>query len=314
MTRVAIVGAGGMGGVHAAQYAKMPDVELGFYEIDEARAVAFSERAARKSEAEVIEWADVVDVCVPTDLHATWALRAIAAGRAVFLEKPLARTYEDGVRVVEAAERAGVPLMPGQVVRFFPEFAQGARLVRAGAVGVPAAARTRRGGGPPGAAWFMDFARSGGILLDLAIHDFDFLRWTLGEVERVTARTAAGGRYGLTTLKFADGAVGHVEATWMDPGGFRTAFEVAGPEGLVEFDSRSAAAVRTVTASGARTDNGLAGTDDPYYLELRGFLDSIGAGTEPPVTGREGLAALAIALAAVESASQDGRPTDVIRG
>ncbi len=257
----------------------------------------------------LIAESDVADVCLPTDLHLDAGLRAIAAGRAVCVDQPLARTLEEAVRVVEASERAGVPTRIGHVVRFFPDVATGNRLVKSGAVGIPAAARTRRGGGAPAGSggWFMDHSRSGGVLLDLAIHDFDWLRWTLGEVKSlyarsVGARTGQGPDYALTTLTFESGAVGHVEATWMDPSGFRTTFEVAGSGGLIEHDSRQNAALRTHAAGKSAAETPADPADDPYYQELRGFLDAIGSGDPPPVTAQDGLMALRLALAALESA------------
>lgn len=310
--RVGILGTGHMGSVHARHYHLMPEVQLGYRDTNPERSDSFKARFAAEpcgSAADLIAWADVVDICLPTDLHLDYALRAIAAGKAVFLEKPIATTLEDGRKLVEAAEAAGVPFMIGQVVRFFPEWETGHRLVKQGKVGTPAAARTRRGGKPPhgNSDWFMDHARSGGVLLDLAIHDFDWLRWTLGEVKHLYSRSVGaqighGPDYALTTLTFDSGAVAHVESTWMDPSGFRTSFEVAGSEGIVEFDSRHEATLRTHSTDGSKLESPLAATDDPYFRELAAFLTAVKNGTPPPVTGRDGLAALALSLAALESA------------
>jgi predicted dehydrogenase len=310
--KVGIIGAGGMGNVHARQYRKMPDVEVAFYDHSPEKASAFCERwgyVCAESMDRLIESVDVVDVCLPTDLHAEVGLKAIASGRAVFMEKPMAGTLDEGHRLVEAADKAGVPFMPGQVVRFFPEFSKAAGLVRGGAVGTPGAARTRRGGSAPqgGTGWFMDHARSGGVIVDLAIHDFDWLRWTLGEVKEVYSRsvgstTGTGPDYALTTLSFDSGAVAHVEATWMDPSGFRAAFEVCGSEGMIEYDSRSNAALRTHSAGRSASETPLAPHDDPYYRELKGFLEAVRSGGKPPVTGYDGLMALSIAMGAIESA------------
>lgn len=310
--KVAIVGAGGMGRVHAAKYASMPDVELLWLDRDPERTLPHGRRA---TEDEALT-ADVVDVCLPTDLHREWGERAMIAGAAVFMEKPLARTLEDGLALVETSERTGRPLMPGHVVRFFAEYEAAHRMVRAGRVGEVATARLRRGGGmPKGTGWFADPARSGGVLLDLAVHDFDWLLWTFGPVERVTARAAslspnppATGDHAVATLRHASGVLSHVEATWMDPGGFRTEIEVAGREAVLEWDSSRTPPVRTVTSDSRFVDGALAPSDDPYYRELRGFLDAVASGTPPPVTAREGLAALRVALAAVESARRGGEP------
>jgi predicted dehydrogenase len=313
--RVGIVGTGGMGNVHARHWHEIADVRIGYRDRNPERAGSFRARwdaESFDSAEDLIEWADIVDICLPTDLHCEYALKAIAAGKAVFLEKPIALTLEDGERIIDAAAKAGVPFMVGQVLRYFPEYALGRRLVQEGVVGRPAAARLRRGGPTPEGAsgWFMDHARSGGILVDQAIHDFDWLRWTLGEVSflysrSVGAQKGSGPDYALTTLTFESGAVAHVESTWMDPGGFRTTYEVAGSEGLIEFDSRTTAAVRTHLPGDTRLDTALSGSDDPYYAELSAFLQAVRSGTPPPVTGRDGLIALSLSLAARESSQTD---------
>lgn len=301
-----------MGRVHARQYARRNDVELLIHDRDLQKGRELAE-ANGGTPVETIEqllsMSDAIDVCLPTPLHTEFGLRAIAAGRAVLVEKPLALNFEEGLSLVEAAEKANVPLMTGQVVRFFPDFARGHQLVKSGVVGTPSAARVRRGGKMPlgSEAWFQNLELSGGVLLDIAIHDFDWLRWTLGEVKFLYSRSVGfqdghAPDYALTTLTFKSGAVAHVESTWMDPTGFRTTFEVAGSKGLIEHDSRSNPFLRTATEAGVWTDGGVTPTDDPYYLEIDGFVTALKNGTPVPVPGREGLAALAISLAAIESA------------
>jgi UDP-N-acetylglucosamine 3-dehydrogenase len=316
MLRVGILGAGGMGNTHARQYRKMPDVELTFHDRDPAKAEGFSQTydcSSCDSIDQLIQSVDVVDVCLPNDMHLEFGLKAISAGRAVFMEKPLARTLEEGRQLVQAARKQNVPCMPGQVVRFFPEFARGNALVRQGRIGTAAAARTRRGGPAPSRGsenWFMDHARSGGVIVDLAVHDFDWLRWTLGEVTQVYARSlgvkqGAGADYALITLSFEGGAVAHVEATWMDPSGFRTAYEVCGSEGMIQFDSRTSRSLRTHQAGSTALEAPLAPLDDPFYRQLRAFVNAVKAGEEPPVTVEDGFLALSIAWAALESARTD---------
>lgn len=310
MLTVGVLGAGGMGNVHARQYRKMPDVDLVFFDPDAERSQTYIDRWDAKplaSVEELLSKADIVDICLPTDLHVENGLKAIAAGKAVVMEKPMTRTFDEAVKLLEASEKAGIPLMPAQVVRFFPEFSLGNRVVREGKVGTPAAARTRRGGpAPKGSdAWFMNHERSGGVLLDLAIHDFDWLRWTLGEVKHLYSRSVAaqkmtGPDYALTTLTFESGAVAHVESTWMDPAGFRTTFEVAGSEGLIEFDSRNTPTLRTTTDK-TINEGPMAPLDDPYYKQLRGFVEALQKGTPPPVSALDGVMAVSIALAAIES-------------
>lgn len=309
-TTIGIMGAGGMGNVHARHYRALGDVELVIYEPLADRARQFADVHHAKiaaTEEELCRLADAVDLCVPTDYHPDCALRAISCGLHVLVEKPIAKTLEEAGEVVKAADKAGVVLMVGQVVRYFPEFRKGHELVAAGGVGKPAAARMRRGGGVPRAEWFLDHARSGGVLVDLAVHDFDWLRWTLGEVELLYSRSVGassmkGPDYALTTLTFESGAVAHVESTWMDPSGFRVTFEVCGSEGMIEYDSRNTPAVRTHTAGGTRTESPLAAVDDPYRNQLKDFVSACRGEMSPPVTGYDGFMAVSIALAALESA------------
>lgn len=291
----------------------MPDVQLGYYERNLGRGQSFRQSWDAhlcESYDALLEWSDVIDICLPTDVHAEFALRAIGAGKPLFLEKPIARNLDDAQAIVDAAAGLKVPLMIGQVVRYFPEFALARRMVLAGAVGKPAAIRTHRGGPAPNGSsgWFLDHARSGGVLLDLAIHDFDWLQWTFGKVKflysrSLSSQTGKGPDYALTTLTFESGAVAHVEATWMDPGGFRTTFDIAGSEGLLEFDSRKTPALRIVTAETTVLEPSVALIEDPYYLELDAFLSTVRTSSPPPVSGEEGISALKVSLAALESAA-----------
>lgn len=318
MLRVGIVGAGTMGRTHASAYTKLPNAQLvGFYDADRA----FAERVAPQFGAKVFEsydallqQVDMVDICTPTPTHLELVLRAASAGKHILCEKPLGRTLEQCEQMIEAANKAGVTLMPAQVLRFFPEFKQARDLVLAGAVGEPAAIRTRRGGPYPRAAndWYADFEQSGGPILDMVIHDFDWLRWTFGEVERVFAKALTFKNldhidYALITLRLKSGAIAHVEANWADPGGFKVDFEIAGDVGMIAFDSRFAMPLTVAKQDAGGGGGGVAVpesplAEDPYMLEILHFVDSVLAGQKPSITAEDGMKAVEIALAAVESA------------
>ncbi len=312
--RVGILGAGGMGNVHARHYRTMPDVELAFFDPQDAKATTYAAKwsAVRmESEEKLRAWADIVDVCLPTQMHLNQGLAAIAAGKAVLMEKPMALTFAEASKLAQAAEAAGTPFMPAQVVRYFPEFSTAHQLVVSGKIGKPGTARIRRGGGAPKGEdlWFMDHTRSGGVLIDLAVHDFDWLRWTFGEVKTVVAqslgaKTGQGPDYALTILQFDSGVVAHVESTWMDPAGYRATLDVSGSDGRVFYDSRQVQTVRTSTPGAQAAEAPLAPSDDPYFRQLRAFVDAVAGGTPPPVSGRDGALAVGIAEAAPASAVQ----------
>ncbi len=317
MLRVGIVGVGTMGRTHASAYTKLPNVQLvGFTDAiaDAAQRVAsqFGVQAFDSYEA-LLEQVDMVDICTPTPTHLELVLRAASAGKHILCEKPLGRTLPQCEQMIEAANKAGVTLMPAQVLRFFPEFKQARDLVLAGAVGTPAAIRTRRGGPYPRAAndWYADFEQSGGPILDMVIHDFDWLRWTFGEVERVFAKALTFKGldhidYALITLRLKSGAIAHVEANWADPGGFKVDFEIAGDAGMIAFDSRLATPLTVAKQDAGGGGGGVAVpesplAEDPYMLEIKHFVDSVQAGQPPSITAEDGMKAVEIALAAIES-------------
>ena len=326
MLRVALVGAGGMAGMHANCYANIPNAELvGVIDIREEAAVALAGRYGAKAYTDfdtMLEelHPDVVDVCCPTPWHVDYvchaAQRAEELGiRGISTEKPMARTLEECDRMLAACESAKIPLFVAHVVRFFPEFELAKRQVDAGAVGKPAAIRTRRGGSMPRAwnDWYADFSRSGGCILDLIIHDFDWLRWTFGEVERVYARGLADSHlpafdYALVTLRFKSGVIGHVEGTWADPGGFKVTMEIAGDAGLLEYNCNQPTGVPFKTAlvgsntarAGVAIPESPTGSN-PYQLELAHFIDCLENGVAPAITPQDGRAAVQIALAAIKS-------------
>lgn len=318
MLRVGIVGAGTMGRTHAAAYLKLPNAQLvGIYDVDRT----FAERVASQFGAKpfdnydsLLQQVDMVDICTPTPTHLDLVLTAAQAGKHILCEKPLGRTLEQCEKMIEATQKAAVTLMPAQVLRFFPEFKQARDLVLAGAVGKPAAIRTKRGGPYPRAAndWYADVEQSGGPILDLVIHDFDWLRWTFGEVERVYAKALTFKKlryidYALITLRFRSGPIAHVEANWADPSGFKVDFEIAGDAGMIAYDSRFALPIMVAKQDEGVGSGGVAVpesplAEDPYYLEIKHFVDSVEQGQSPSITAEDGMKAVEIALAALESA------------
>lgn len=301
-----------MGRAHARHYNNITAVELLAFDLDGERLAAFcndTSAVPATSAIDLMERADIVDICLPTHLHADLAVQSLEMGKATLCEKPMARTVADCARIAEAAAKSSAPFMPAQVVRWFPEFRKAHGMVMDGAVGDASAIRTRRCGRHPQGAdgWFTNYALSGGVLMDLAVHDFDWLRWTFGEATQVFAngidhRWPKGLDYALVTITLESGALAHTEASWADPGGFRAAFEIAGSGGLIEHDNRWTPALRTVNDKGTFNESPMAPGDDPYFRQLSAFIQAVDSGSEPPVTALDGLRAVGIAEAAIESA------------
>ena len=322
--RVGIVGAGTMGKAHAVGWSATGAEVVGVAarSQDAAAPLALSLGVeAFESYDELLATVDVVDLCVPTDLHCAMTVRAAAAARHVVCEKPIALSVEDGQAMIDACEAAGVRLFVAMVVRFFPQYRAAREAVAAGQLGALGVMRFKRVAYQPigDAGWFIDEARSGGMILDLMIHDFDYARWLGGEVERVFARSLrsrdpeAPADYALATLRFCGGAMAQVEGGWSyPPGVFRTAFDIAGSGGLIEWDSDSSESIhrRLMPTEPKGVDRvGVPLTvaaEDPYTTEIRHVYDALIHDRPFDVSAEDALAALRIALA-VRKSAREGR-------
>ncbi|MCY3718258.1 MAG: Gfo/Idh/MocA family oxidoreductase [Anaerolineaceae bacterium] len=323
--RVGIVGAGFMGETHARAWAATPAQVAAIYAPREEPTRKLAQQVGAsvcRSLQELIDQVDVVDVCAPTDQHAAIGLQAAAAGRHLLVEKPLARKLGEGQELLQACEQAGVQLLVGHVLRFFPEYAAAQAAVTRGDIGDVAMLRLTRGSFQPWAGtahWLTDESRSGGLILDLMIHDFDYAQWVAGPVESVHARSVrsrgagAPGDYCLALLRHRGGAISHVEGAWTYPRPlFRTALEIAGSEGLIEQPAESTAPLDIRLAQqDAEGADIVAPTsplaEDPFVTQMRNVHDVLAGGAAPRCSAAEALAALRIALAARESA-RCGRP------
>jgi predicted dehydrogenase len=298
-----------MGSTHARHWARVPGVRIkavADLEREKARRVAAGVGAESFESVEGVLGCDIVSVCTPTDSHRELTEKALDAGCHVLCEKPMALTLSDCDAMILAAKRADRLLSIGQVVRFFPEYASAKRLVDSGTVGKPAAVRARRGGGfPSWAEWFTDVSRTGGIVFDLGVHEFDWLLWCFGPVERVYAK-ALTGRFekldvALVTLRHKNGCLSHVESTWADPKGGGTRFEIAGDSGLLVHDARTAQTLSFRTEGTGGPNSPLHESDDPYFLQCLAFARAVRGEAPLAVTAHDGRAAIAVAAAAAES-------------
>jgi len=326
--RIGIIGAGHIGRVQVRHWARIPGatiVAVADQKREKVEQLAQASGAMAYESADALLAADGIDVvlvCVPNYLHASLAEKALRAGKHVLCEKPMALTLAECDEMIAAAKAADRKLTIGHVVRFFPEYANAKRLVEQGAVGTPAAVRLRRVSAYPPADWFADPARSGGILLDLVVHDLDWLLWCFGPITRVYAHSLTGKEvpgldYALLTLRHASGVVAHVEGMWGSPTGFGTAFDIAGDAGLLTYDSRRTPTLTKAlrpgdsgVASAASALGPLSAQEDPYYRQAMAFSHSIREGTPAPVPPEEARQAVAVALAARRSA-ESGEAVEV---
>ncbi|MBV9275443.1 MAG: Gfo/Idh/MocA family oxidoreductase [Verrucomicrobia bacterium] len=322
--RIGIAGAGTMAEVHAAAWRSLGANLVGYVSLrsagtDDALAKRFELRA-RASYADLLQEIDIIDICTPTSQHRSMVLEAAAAGKHVICEKPIATTVEDAQVMIDACRN--VRLFVGMVVRFFPQYRSARQLVAAGHIGTPGVLRLKRVSYVPQRApdsWYFDESISGGMIVDLMSHDIDYARWLAGEIERVyavrtNAKTGAA-QYVQAVLRFRNGAMALIEGGWAYPPGiFRTSFDLAGSEGLIEWCSDQPPPITSfrlpateAAASVGLPTSGLA--EDPYTSEIRHAFECIQSGTAFDVTPQDALEALRISLA-VKRSTETGQPIE----
>ncbi len=317
-----------MGAVHAANLAHAcPSAELAVcYDADAATAAALGARhgiAVAGSVEELLgaHELDGVVIATPTGTHAPLALQAADARLAVFVEKPISLERAATLQVVERFEAVGLALQVGFNRRFDDTVADVARRVRAGELGAPYLLRiSQRDMSPPRPEFL---AGSGGIFLDMGIHDFDLARFLVGDVVRVAAvgtavSDPAFAEIGdfdtaLATLEFANGALGVVDLSRVAGYGYESSAELVGEKATVRLEMPPALLAEWRRAGEATRP--LLPTYDRRYgpafaAELDAFARAILDSVPPPVTGRDALAAFDIAAAAT-SACALGHPVAV---
>ena len=195
MVRVAIVGAGFMGKMHGNVYANLPEskvVAVVDIDINKAEEIAKSHgaRVATKMD-EVLDSVDLVDVCLPTYLHCKYTVMAAHAGKHVLCEKPITLNLKDADSMITAAKKSGVKFMVAHCIRFWPEYAALKEIFEEKRYGRLMSIWMLRVSPTPVWSWdnwILQKNKSGGALLDLHIHDTDFLLYLLGRPESVFSR------------------------------------------------------------------------------------------------------------------------------
>jgi predicted dehydrogenase len=329
--RAAVIGLGAMGANHARVYAEMDGVELAAVADTDPARVEITARGRgargyndyRRMLAD--ERIDLLTVAVPTRAHLDVASHVIQRGVPLLVEKPLAATLAEGARLRDLAATARVPLMVGHIERFNPAVVELQARLRAGELGRVFQVHARRVGP------FPERVRDVGVVLDLAPHDIDVMRFLLGsEVMRVQAETEqrintehedmlAG------VLRFANGVVGVLDINWLTPTKIRE-LSVLGERGMFVVDylareltfyenahvSDQPAAADQPADWAARHLKGVSEGPvhmlhvekrEPLRVELEAFARAVADGAPVAVTADDGLAAMAAAEALVRAAS-----------
>ena len=261
---------------------------------------------------------DVVAICSPTDLHAQQIIESAEAGKHIFCEKPIALSIDKIQEANEAVKQNGVKLMVGFNRRFDANFAKIQQTVAAHKTGsVHIVKITSRDPAPPPVEYVK---RSGGLFLDMMIHDFDMSRYVSGsEVEEVyaTGNVLVDPKIGeagdidtaIVQLKFKNGALGVIDNSRQAVYGYDQRVEVFGNNGMVLVDNNKPDAHRFLGAEGETGSLPLyfflERYAQSYINEMNAFIKSILEDSSSPVTGQDGLMAVVIGLAANKSLKEN---------
>ena len=325
MTRVAVIGVGSMGRNHARVYYELPEAELvAVSDVNPANANSTSSQFGAKgytSYEEMLEkeQPDAVSIAVPTALHREVALKALESGAHILVEKPIAATLAEGEEIIRKAKELERVLMVGHIVRFNPAIQALKKKLEAGELGRVFQIFCRRAGPFPARI------RDVGVVVDLAPHDVDIMRFLVGkDPERVFAETEQRIHtehedllFGM--LRFPEGIVGALEINWLTPTKVREVL-VLGERGLFRVDdlvqdlyfyenATSGAdlpmALKTLkgVSEGSMTRFALQ-RYEPLKAELQAFLKAVRGEAPAPVSGEDGLAALRLALALIDSSQK----------
>ena len=314
---VAIIGCSGMGRVHAEALQRAGHTVALCADMHKPAATALAKtcgaRATTDAEAAVCDKrVDTVLIATPTPFHLHYIKLAAAAGKHIFCEKPFCRTTAECQEAIVVAKKAGVKLFVGHVVRYFHEFETMKAQIDAGKIGHPGYAKLYRGGIFPGGpkSWFANYAMSGGVTLDCMIHDLDWLRYAFGEPQRIFCTALMKTEpfpmdYSQVTMRMKSGLIATVIGTWAHPGGFQVKAEICGNSGMIQYDSLDApmqAQMRDAASGPSMIVPGSPVNDSPYQREWEDFAAWITEGRTPRVTPEDGLHAVRMAEAALESA------------
>lgn len=312
--RFGFVGAGRIARVHAQTLRELGGAEIvawsaGHWHNAEKASGSFGGQPMTSEDLLKHSGIDVVLISSPTPWHHEQAITALARGKHVFCEKPMARHEEEAQAMLAAAGSAERGFYIGHTLRFFPRFAKARELLRAGAIGTLHRVVSRRLNAPPGEArssWFYNFAHSGGCILDLMIHDFDFLQWCLGKPTRVEAETVPnkdpeGWQHAIVHLYFKGGARAEVEGSWLHHRHERSLlFE--GDSGKITIDPDDGL-LRLENSQGMQVIE--VPVVDGYRAQMQHFLQHLRAGTPLLVTPQDAASALSIALTALHKLGKE---------
>jgi myo-inositol 2-dehydrogenase/D-chiro-inositol 1-dehydrogenase len=329
--KLGIIGAGRIGKLHAENLSRNPSVEI--KTISDIYVDSIKDWSAGLGVQHVTDdYQDIINdpeidavfICSSTDTHTQFIIEAAEAGKHIFCEKPISFDIAKTKQALEAVKKAGVKLQTGFNRRFDHNFKRVHDIVHEGKIGDPHIIKvTSRDPEPPPAEYIKV---SGGIFIDMAIHDFDMARYLSGsDVEEVYVQGAVlvdpvFGQYGdidtaVITLKFKNGSIGVIDNSRKAVYGYDQRVEVFGSKGCITVKNDFPNSAELTTTEGVYLDKPkyffLERYNESYIEETKEFIDCILNDKEIPVDGNDGLQAELIAHAAKKSLHEK-RPVRII--
>jgi len=329
MMKVGLIGCGFMGGMHAACYGALAPLGVKVTAVadvrpDFAAKLADENTAVYATGMELIEKADVdvVDICLPTHLHTAHAVAAMKAGKHVFVEKPICVKDEEMELLLATEQETGVKVQVGQVIRQWTEYVWLKEAVDSGVYGKVLHGQFRRLSSLPTWAWenwLHQVDKSGGVAVDMHVHDVDFVRYILGEPDIVKAHAYRDEKGVIqqinALLGYGSNVSISVEAGWNYPADFpftadfRVKFEkatVVNAGGTLTVYPNEGGAVQPKLAEEFQGDNDIGGNISSlggYYNELKYFVEGLQGKNDLSVaTVKEAIASVKLVKREIEAA------------
>ena len=257
---------------------------------------------------------DAVVVMTPTKLHGEVVIAAAAAGKAIFCEKPLTLDLDEAERMKAEVARRGVFFQLGFMRRFDKAYMAAKKRIDAGGIGTPIMFKSTSKDQLPPPVDYLRPSNSGGLFIDMGIHDFDLAHWFMGEVSSVYSignsmafpeiATVGDVENGLSTLKFTSGAIGSVSLSRVGIYGYGIHTEIVGTEGTLQvgYDRETALLVMKKDVISHDTVPGFYERfEQAYITQLQDFVDNLVHNRPPPIVCDDGILAQRIAIAATRS-------------
>ena len=324
VVKIGMVGLGFMGAVHLSAYSKIPDADVVAVSTESNRPLSnnlneaggnlnrdlgtfdFSKTRRYQHWRELVldPEIEIVDICLPTDLHPAVSIAALAASKHVLCEKPMALANSDCERMIAAAKESNRILMIAQVLRFWPEYVALKDFVNGRRYGtVRSATFVRQCGLPDWSKWLPVEARSGGAVIDLLVHDIDQAIWLFGMPQKVAAKQLGEVDALTATLLYERGPEVRIQGGWFLPGApLHMSFQARADRAQIELTPDG---LMLSDQQGQRAK--VATEGDGYEAEIQYFMECVRTGKQPERCRPEDSAdAVRLALLMKESRAKGG--------